>query len=70
MKPPPHMDPMTTDEVVELLKSTMHGDLPRDTQQRVFATLAKWAPIVMRVERETTVKIEELDRAEHDHRHR
>lgn len=43
---PPHMDPMTPDEVTELLKSTMHGDLPRDTQQRVFATLAAWAPIV------------------------
>ena len=41
-----HMDPMTPKEVIELLKSTLHGPLPHDTQQRLFATLAAWAPIV------------------------
>ena len=41
------MHPMTPDEVNDLLKATMHGPLPRDTMQRVFATLAAWAPILV-----------------------
>jgi putative heme iron utilization protein len=61
---------MTAVEVVEMLKATMHGELPRDTQQRILATLAEWAPVMLRVERERAAKIEELDRAEHAHRYR
>ena len=41
---PPHMDPMSVAEVHKLLSATMHGPLPRPTMQRIFATLADWAP--------------------------
>lgn len=50
--PPPYMNPMTTGEVTDMLKATMHGPLPRATQQRIFATLAAWEPIVRRVQLE------------------
>lgn len=49
-KIPPHMNPMTPSEVMEMLTATMHGPLPRETMQRVLATLAKWAPIVTAAE--------------------
>lgn len=45
-KIPPHMNPMTVDEVTDMLSATLHGPLPRDTMYRVYATLAAWAPIV------------------------
>lgn len=43
---PPHMNPMTPAEVTDLLRATLHGDLPRDTQHRLLATLALWGPMV------------------------
>ena len=38
---PKRMQPMTTQEVNELLGATLHGALPFETQMRVFATLAQ-----------------------------
>ena len=52
MSIPPHMNPMTPDEVRELLGATMHGDLPRPTIQRMLATLAAWEPTVRAVKNE------------------
>ena len=35
------MEPLTDDEIRELLGATLHGSLPKETMQRVFATLAE-----------------------------
>lgn len=44
LETPPHMDPMSADEVRELLGATLHGPLPHATVQRMMATLAAWLP--------------------------
>ncbi|MGB1142063.1 MAG: hypothetical protein ACPG1A_14260, partial [Halioglobus sp.] len=56
-KLPPHMNPMSPAEVHELLSATLHGDLPRDTMQRVLATLAEWKPIVERAGAEAVARL-------------
>ena len=48
--PPLHMDPMTPDEVRELLGSTLHGPLPHATVQRMMAILAAALPTPKRQE--------------------
>lgn len=40
--------PMSVSEVHDLLGSTLHGSLPKETMFRVFATLGSWAIIVER----------------------
>lgn len=39
---PPHMDPMSANEVRDLLTATRNGPLPEATVQRMTATLAAW----------------------------
>jgi hypothetical protein len=41
---PPHMNPMTTKEVRDLMTATLHGPLPHPTVMRMMATLAAWMP--------------------------
>lgn len=41
---PPHMNPMSPEEVRELLTACLHGPLPQATVQRMMATLAEWMP--------------------------
>lgn len=40
--PDPSRNPMTPEEVEELLKATLHGPLPQATVYRMMATLADW----------------------------
>lgn len=37
---PKWMQPLANEEIMDLLKATLHGPLPKETQQRVYATLA------------------------------
>lgn len=39
-----HIKPMTPEEVHDLLTATLHGPLPQETMNRIFATLAAWMP--------------------------
>ena len=38
------MDPMSPEEVRDLLSATLHGRLPEATIQRMMATLVEWMP--------------------------
>lgn len=39
------MKPLSTDEVRNLLTSTLHGSPPHKTLMRIFATLAAWSSL-------------------------
>ncbi len=38
--------PLTSDELDDLLKQTLHGPLPNSTQHRIFATLSSWQALL------------------------